>query len=114
MNLLVISKHQQLNLKLDANTIFEWQKFSQECIDVPHYQKILKILNLGAQASEGSAESKKMPCPEDRFKKNPSTKMSHRLLLVLQIYLPASVLGVRLREILCLLVLNSKVCHMKK
>ena len=41
-----------LELKLDVNTIFEWQKHSQDSTDVPHYQKLLEFINLRAQASE--------------------------------------------------------------
>ena len=41
-----------LELKLDVNTLFEWQKYSQDTTDVPHYQKLLESINLRAQASE--------------------------------------------------------------
>ena len=41
-----------LELKLDASTMFEWQKHSQEQTDVPHYQDLLEFINLRAQASE--------------------------------------------------------------
>ena len=41
-----------LELKLDVNTMFEWQKHSQDSTDVPHYQKLLEFVNLRAQASE--------------------------------------------------------------
>ena len=41
-----------LELKLDVNTMFEWQKHSQDSTDVPHYQKLLEFINLRAQASE--------------------------------------------------------------
>ena len=40
-----------LELKLDMNTMFEWQKYSH---NVPHYQKLLEFINLHAQASEAS------------------------------------------------------------
>ena len=43
-----------LELKLDTNTMFEWQKHSQDCVDVPHYQELLKFIDLRAQASESS------------------------------------------------------------
>ena len=43
-----------LELKLDASTMFEWQKFSQDATEVPHYKKLLEFLNLRAQASESS------------------------------------------------------------
>ena len=41
-----------LELKLDVNTMFEWQKHTQDSTDVPHYQKLLELINLRAQASE--------------------------------------------------------------
>ena len=52
-----------LELKLDTNTMFEWQKHSQDCVDVPHYQELLKFIDLRAQASESSVSdtSKKRP-----------------------------------------------------
>ena len=39
-----------LELKLDQNTMFEWQKHSQD--SVPHYNDLLGFINLRAQASE--------------------------------------------------------------
>jgi len=44
-----------LELKLDTTTMFEWQRHSQSSVDVPHYDDLLKFLNLRAQASESSA-----------------------------------------------------------
>ena len=43
-----------LELKLDTSTIFEWQKFSHDLAEVPHYHKLLEFINLRAQASETS------------------------------------------------------------
>ena len=43
-----------LELKLDTNTMFEWQKHSQDSTEVPHFQKLLEFINLRAQASEVS------------------------------------------------------------
>lgn len=49
-----------LELKLDMDTSFEWQKHSQDCKDIPGYQKLLDFVNLRAQASEISvADSSK-------------------------------------------------------
>ena len=48
-----------LELKLDDNTSFEWQKFSQDLPDFPHYDKLLAFLNLRAQASEASSNARK-------------------------------------------------------
>ena len=45
-----------LELKLDSNTMFEWQKESQDEMNVPHY---LDFVNLRTQASEASASDSK-------------------------------------------------------
>ena len=51
-----------LELKLDVNTMFEWQKHSQSTTTVPHYGELLEFINLRAQASETSVteQSKKL------------------------------------------------------
>ena len=48
-----------LELKLDPNTMFEWQRHTQEHTDVPDYQELLDFLNLRAQAAEASVSDKK-------------------------------------------------------
>ena len=48
-----------LELKLDTNTMFEWQRHSQESTDVPHFSKLMEFLNLRAQASETSVSNHK-------------------------------------------------------
>ncbi len=54
-----------LELKLDKDTMFEWQRASQVSVDIPHYSKILDFLDLLAQASETcSTESKRHPRSE--------------------------------------------------
>lgn len=35
-----------LELKLDANTMFKWQRHSQESTDIPNYSTLLEFLNL--------------------------------------------------------------------
>ena len=62
-----------LELKLDTNTMFEWQKHSQSSMAVPHYQDLLEFINLRAQASETSvAESaKKQPRHESSSARKP-------------------------------------------
>ena len=50
-----------LELKLDANTMFEWQKHSQTSVEVPHYRELLEFLNLRAQASETHMSEHKRP-----------------------------------------------------
>ena len=52
-----------LELKLDVNTSFEWQKFSQYLPNFPHYGKLLEFLNLWAQASEASTTDMKKHLP---------------------------------------------------
>ena len=59
-----------LELRLDVNTMFEWQKHSQ---DATHYQKLLEFINLRAQASETPAPGHKGYQRNDR-KNFPSTK----------------------------------------
>ena len=44
-----------LELKLDTNTMFEWQRHSQGSASVPHYKEFLDFINLRAQASETSS-----------------------------------------------------------
>ncbi len=41
-----------LELKLDKDTMFEWQKASQDSKKTPHYDDLLKFLDLRAQTSE--------------------------------------------------------------
>ena len=41
-----------LELKFDAQTMFEWQQYSSESADVPPYQTLLDFVNLRAQAYE--------------------------------------------------------------
>ncbi len=61
-----------LELQLDTNTMFEWQKFSQDLTDVPPYQRLLEFINLRAQASESSvAEHSKKPKHEGISWKKP-------------------------------------------
>ena len=60
-----------LELKLDTNTMFEWQKHSQDSTDVPHYQKLLEFINLRAQASEASvSDHKRVVRHEEHSAKN--------------------------------------------
>ena len=58
-----------LELKLDTNTMFEWQKFSQDSPKVPHYQDLLEFLNLRAQASESSLATTKKGAAVDHQQK---------------------------------------------
>ena len=48
-----------IELKLDVDTLFEWQKHSQAEADVPHYQELLDFIDLRAQASETSCATPK-------------------------------------------------------
>ena len=48
--------------------MFEWQKYSQESSDVPHYQKLFDFINLRAQASETPTSSRKQTKPSSSTK----------------------------------------------
>ena len=61
-----------LELKLDASTMFEWQKSSQEHSDVPHYCELLEFLNLRAQASETTTSEHHRRAPRDEYNKRSS------------------------------------------
>ena len=59
-----------LELKLDPNTMFEWQKESQHLTEIPHFQKLFDFINLWAQGSEVSvSDHKKAPRNEDHLVK---------------------------------------------
>ena len=62
-----------LELKLDTNSMFEWQRHSQELADIPHFSKLLEFLNLRAQASETSV-SHQRSFPQNG---NPSDRRGH-------------------------------------
>ena len=48
-----------IELKLDVDTMFEWQRHSQDKVEVPHYQDLLDFIDLRAQASETSLPASK-------------------------------------------------------
>lgn len=43
-----------IQLKLDQDTLFEWQKHTQSTNEVPHYQDMLEFIDLRARASEST------------------------------------------------------------
>ena len=45
-----------IELKLDQTTTFEWQKYSQDDLDVPKFERLLEFLDLRAQASESLSQ----------------------------------------------------------
>jgi len=49
-----------LEVKLDAITMIEWQRHSQDHTDVPDYQDLLDFLNSRAQATEASTGKKRV------------------------------------------------------
>ena len=61
-----------IELKLDVDTLFEWQKHSQANADVPHYQDLLDFIDLRAQASETSctAQTRKAPRNDQHIRKS--------------------------------------------
>ena len=58
-----------LELKLDPGTMFEWQRNSSELTDTPHYDELLKFINLRAQASEHCVIDSNRK-PHNEMKKN--------------------------------------------
>ena len=60
-----------LEMKLDVNTMFEWQKESQSAEDIPPYVDLLDFINLRAQASEAAASDGGKKSPKDP-KKQPN------------------------------------------
>ena len=54
-----------IELKLDVDTLFEWQKHSQAKTEIPHYDDILEFIDLRAQASETSLPMHKKPLRND-------------------------------------------------
>ena len=63
-----------VELKIDVETIFEWQKHNQAKTDVPDYQDVLDFIDLRAQASETS-----LCTPGKKYSRNEfsSTKKPH-------------------------------------
>ena len=59
-----------IELKLDTNTMFEWQRHSQSQATVPHFQELLEFIDCRAQASETSVSLKK----PTRGESQPNTK----------------------------------------
>ena len=43
-----------IELKFDSTTAFEWRRHTQDQLGVPHYNELLKFLDLRAQASEST------------------------------------------------------------
>ena len=43
-----------IELKLDHNTNFEWQRHTQDEKEVPHFRVLLDFLDVRAQASEST------------------------------------------------------------
>ena len=60
-----------LELKLDKETMFEWQKASQDAKKIPHYDDLLNFLDLRAQASE--SEPRRHPPPRKANPKSATT-----------------------------------------
>ena len=46
----------RLELKLDSNTMFEWQRHSQESTDVPHFSKLLESQRYLSLVTKGLLE----------------------------------------------------------
>ena len=62
-----------IELKLDTDTLFEWQKHTQDEANVPHFQALLDFIDLRAQASEVSCTALKKSTP---FSKRPTSRVA--------------------------------------
>ena len=66
-----------LELKLDVNTMFEWQRHSHSSADVPDYQELLEFVNLRAQALEAAvSDTSRKPVKSDHTGRKPSTPIA--------------------------------------
>ena len=59
-----------IQLKLDLDTMFEWQKHTQDTAVVPHHQQLLEFIDLCARASESSTTHKRVPKTDNSSKKS--------------------------------------------
>lgn len=62
-----------IQLKLDSDTMFEWQKHTQEMKNVPHYHELLEFIDLRARASESIISNKPRNAKLDTHSKKPIT-----------------------------------------
>ena len=97
-----------IELKLDTTTMFEWQRYTQDSTDVPHYQKLLDFINLRAQACEASTtEPKKVPRNEEHSTKRVTASTKSHYLLQAHPNLPSAHAScVRQKNIHYMLALN--------
>ena len=105
-----------IEMKLDLDTVLEWQKASQDSADVPHYAKLLEFLNLRAQASESASSKSRKSTRNDypltkKYLPNRSTSLVTNTsgTTVLQI-----VFCVKRKSIHCTHVLASRPCLMTR
>ncbi len=96
-----------LELKFDKETMFEWQKASQDSLETPHFEKLLAFIDLRAQASETCVFEPRKPF----IKKYPSRSIaSHSRLMSLNT-LPIAH-SAKWKDIHCIVALASSYCHM--
>jgi len=79
-----------LELTLDKETMFEWQKASQDAKETSHYDNLLKFFNLRTQASETcSSEPKQHHPPKKAFPKSAASALDSVPNCSLLVYLSA-------------------------
>ena len=66
-----------IELKLDVNTMFEWQKHSHDQADVPPYTELLAFIDHRAQASEAALPPTKRNGKQDSLHKKPAPRPAH-------------------------------------
>ena len=65
-----------IQLKLDPNTLFEWQKHTQTVTDVPPFPDILEFIDLRASASESTTKRPKVDASSKSVSTHFATKSS--------------------------------------
>ncbi len=93
-----------LELKFDKETMFEWQKASQDSLETPHFEKLLDFIDLRAQASETCNSEPRKPFT----KKYPSRSIASFSANVSELIAHSA----RQKNIHCIVALVSSCYHM--
>ena len=103
-----------IELKLDRDTMFEWQKHTQSNADTPHYQELLDFIDLQAQASETSqSQSARKSVPQRTQPSSTSKTIPSFATLSSTKSHSSCVLCEKEKHILYIIVLSSDQCRMK-
>jgi hypothetical protein len=94
-----------IELKLDTDTMFEWQKYSQAMTDIPHYNDLLGFIDLRAQASETSLST---PNKRSDYRKPPGNTVA--LFSANPDPTSNQCVACKMSDILCTFALSSSQC----